>query len=356
MYSNYDLDIPPPQSRFRRPWSPEPSDLYSPSQTNHEQNTLHLPHQPRQQQGRREASDISVEALDLANYNMTLNPSGNASRYPPFRGHNQYPPSPPPIRPLASQTSLQTPSLVFGGTTSLGHTSSSRSPMRRPFSLPPPAGSHSSFPDDPCSVGHLSNYPYLASPPSIHTTQSPAIANSEIDISQFPAWSRNWYNSEGQYTSPSPYNDGLSTSTHGINPTNVSPFDPGYSYPNPEPHSPSFRYPMSYESSRDMLPWGGDPPSYGPPIDAEVKEERVRMLQREFGVKNKKLNGNDSEEGEAPVIGSVDSQGNLVTQGPKKRIAVRILEGLLALGSGATSIYGALVRSHLSHLHSILIL
>jgi len=43
------------------------------------------------------------------------------------------------------------------------------------------------------------------------------------------------------------------------------------------------------------------------------------------------------------VIGSVDKKGHLVTQGPRKRIAVRVLEGLLALGSGASSIYAAVL-------------
>jgi len=103
---------------------------------------------------------------------------------------------------------------------------------------------------------------------------------------------------------------------------------------------------MSDESSRDLLPWSGEPPSYGP-IDTEVKEERLRMLQREFGGKiRKKWNWkDDGDEGDPPVIGSVDKKGHLVTQGPRKRIAVRVLEGLLALGSGASSIYAAVVGS-----------
>jgi len=62
------------------------------------------------------------------------------------------------------------------------------------------------------------------------------------------------------------------------------------------------------------------------------------MLQREFGTKIKKKN--DSEQ---PVIGSVDRKGRLVTQGPRKRVAVRVIEGLLARGSGASAIYAALI-------------
>jgi hypothetical protein len=63
------------------------------------------------------------------------------------------------------------------------------------------------------------------------------------------------------------------------------------------------------------------------------------MLQREFGSKVNNRTG-----GEELVIGSVDQKGNLITQGPKKRAVVRIAEGLLALGSGASAIYAAVVR------------
>lgn len=101
---------------------------------------------------------------------------------------------------------------------------------------------------------------------------------------------------------------------------------------------------MSHESSRDLLPWSSEPPSYGPPVDAEIKEERIRMLQREFGAKFKKGIGmGGGEDGEAPSVGSVDEKGKLITQGPRKRVAVRVLQGLFALASGASSIYGALV-------------
>jgi len=68
------------------------------------------------------------------------------------------------------------------------------------------------------------------------------------------------------------------------------------------------------------------------------------MLQREFGSKAKKRTG-DGEEGDPPMIGSVDRKGNLVTQGPKKRTTIRVVEGLLALGSGASAIYAAVVCS-----------
>ena len=78
-------------------------------------------------------------------------------------------------------------------------------------------------------------------------------------------------------------------------------------------------------------------------MDPEIKEERIRMLQREFGAKFKNGLGMGGEEGDR-VVGSVDENGQLVTQGPKKRSAMRVLQGLLALGSGASAIYGAVVR------------
>ena len=87
---------------------------------------------------------------------------------------------------------------------------------------------------------------------------------------------------------------------------------------------------------------------YGPPVDAGTKEERLRMLEREFGRKSKDNNYGDEDgyDNRKPTIGSVDQKGNLVTEGPKKRIALRFLEIILALAAAVPSIYAALVRSH----------
>lgn len=62
------------------------------------------------------------------------------------------------------------------------------------------------------------------------------------------------------------------------------------------------------------------------------------MLEREFGGKGKAVND------EEHVIGSVDSKGKLITEGSKKRLAIRWLEVLLALLAGGSSIYAGLVR------------
>lgn len=66
------------------------------------------------------------------------------------------------------------------------------------------------------------------------------------------------------------------------------------------------------------------------------------MLEQEFGKKGKPA---DSRE---HVIGSVDEKGVLITVGPKKRVAARWAQGILALATAASSLYGALVSLVLS--------
>ncbi len=66
----------------------------------------------------------------------------------------------------------------------------------------------------------------------------------------------------------------------------------------------------------------------------------MRMLEREFGGK-----GGPKDEGEAEtMVGCIDQRGRLITQGPKKRLAVRWVQALLALTAAISSIYAALVR------------
>ncbi|KAI0797644.1 hypothetical protein C8Q75DRAFT_801577 [Abortiporus biennis] len=338
------LDTPPPGSQFRRPWSPETNDQLS-----------------RGQNQRREPSDVSVEALDLADYARTLNMRTNnhqaddpflasySSPYitPAFRAYEQYPPSPPLHRPLASRDSL--PSLASpSASSSQSHASTSRSPPlphHRPFSLPPPSSyaphyplhSHPSYSSRDSS--RLPNFNDL--PP---TAESP---QSEIDIAHFPSFTRGWYQQEQQQMKP----DDPFTSLHGSEPHIVSPFNPGYisnawradqyGYHNYSP-PPSYPYFPSHgsRSSRDVdvLPWSADPPESAPPLDPDIKEERVRMLEREFGKKGKGTN----ESGET-LVGSVNAKGRLITEGPKKRLATRWIQVLLALLAGGASIYAAAI-------------
>jgi len=192
------------------------------------------------------------------------------------------------------------------------HSASSRPPLRRPFSLPLPVH-HRNFAD---SRPHS---PYITHP------TPPADVEFEIDVSQFPVWSRDWYKSNPLHSSSfdiltTPY---LDQAKH-------SPFDPGYNHSYPS------------EPSRDVLPWTNDPPAYGAPIDADTKQERLRMLEREFGAKAKSKDGMFEEADGNPVIGSVDDRGRLITQGPKKRTANRVAQILLALAAAVPSMYAAI--------------
>lgn len=72
----------------------------------------------------------------------------------------------------------------------------------------------------------------------------------------------------------------------------------------------------------------------------EVKAERLRMLEREFGDTE---HGKNREEGPDGAVGSVDEHGRLITAGPKKRVAVKVLQALFACGTAFSGIYGALV-------------
>ncbi|KDQ60935.1 hypothetical protein JAAARDRAFT_45655 [Jaapia argillacea MUCL 33604] len=370
------LDTPPPTSQFHRPWSPDPTDpLPSLSRYNlppqgqgydydyvydHDDYTYHHP-QHRQQ--RREPSDVSVEALDLADYAMTLDHRQHQQlqpHYAPFRPP-EYPPSPPALRPLASPDSIQVPSLVSDPTgSSSSHTTHSfashsgqsrgRGTPRRPFSLPPPR-SHNSFSPSPhlepqytYDYPHSSNHDYPGVPIGGRFPPNPP---DEIDISQFPAWSRKWYHPQNTLN-PIPQNP----PKRRVPEDDLSPFDP--SFPTHKYHStpydpqvlpysgyslPSSSVPSHSAASRDALPWSSDPPDY--PLDSEIKEERMRMLEREFGGKGSRSKEEFGEEG---VVGSVDGKGNLVTEGPKKRMVVRGCQILLALAGSIAAIYGGFVR------------
>lgn len=115
---------------------------------------------------------------------------------------------------------------------------------------------------------------------------------------------------------------------------------------------PMYTSSYGHESTRDLLPWSSDPPEYGPSIDDNLKAERIRMLEREFG-SNARSNKNSAQDNDfldengKPLIGTVDNKGNLVTQGPRKRALTRVMQILLAMLAAIPSIYAAIV-SHQS--------
>ncbi|KAJ6502401.1 hypothetical protein C8R45DRAFT_1209962 [Mycena sanguinolenta] len=368
MYSTPHLDTPPPQSQFRRPWSPEPFDPTPSSSRNgtrpfHEPyygNNQYAPQQDYQPdygydypdygavpRGRREASDVSVEALDLADYAMTL----RAHQAGPYQGHYGqdmvYPPSPPANRPLARPPSVVSRMDTLSSNT---HSTPRRTP-RRPFSLPPPSTqSHSSRTSHPRSA-QSHNRPYLNNSPRFQ--QQPGRIDPEIDITSFPSWSRDWYKPRPSPASPPDIYTALPPSSW--NSKRNSPFDPS-NVLRPESFAPSSEahydpyMSMGHDSSRDLLPWSSEPPEYGPGIDDSLKEERMRMLEREFGPNAKSSglptttdNGEFLDENGQPLIGTVNAKGNLVTKGPKKRTTLRVAQVLLSMAASIPAIYAALV-------------
>lgn len=321
------FDSPPPPSRFRRPWSPDPLESFNSSRYNRG----------------REPSDVSVEALDLADYAMSLPrraPRLYDNHYN-FSPNDPYPPSPRGTRPFAqSRDSLHPPSLASPGGTLSTTTSASRSPRDRPRSLPPrsqdiPTSSQRSIPRIANHDDHL-----LSDGPYGYQDQE-----SGIDVGRFPAFTRHWYSNRRPTarSPPSAYRSVPNTES-------ISPFDPAY--PTHKHNSfDSFRkqplsdfgyhsLPSSHDShSRNVLPWvneAQDP--LAEQLDPEVKQERIRMLEREFAGKGFGKAADDEN-----MIGSADHRGRLVTQGPKKRLAIRWFQALLTLGAAVSLIYMALV-------------
>lgn len=322
---------------------------------------------------RREASDISVEALDLADYALTLRrpevaqndvysyatpqqpwmPVTSITPHPrsPNNHHRAFSPpslpypslaaSNPPDRPfsaLSRSTMMAPPSLVSNGTTShSSHTNTTNPnyPLRRPFSLPAdynrgPAIFNSHSPPPPSARG-------------VGTGRRIQLDTMEMDygvpnadVSSFPPWARKWYAHETDTTKGvSPVAKGKRTELPR-SPVEDEIFGP-------------YIPPSATASQRDLglLPWAvghtNDDPVQAAAIPDNVKEERIRMLEKEFGDRgpgrgSKQLHG-ESEH----VIGSVDDKGHLVTAGPRRRTALRWLQAIVALGAAGSGIYGALV-------------
>ncbi|TFY67043.1 hypothetical protein EVJ58_g1879 [Rhodofomes roseus] len=333
MYSDYRLDTPPPSSRFRRPWSPDPQDSLPPMPQTVDNDALDTFQPGRYLSRQREPSDVSMEALDLADYAAHLRQQPSSHPQPDFNAYDSYPPSPRAGRPLASSPdSMQAPSLVSPSASSAPSMSEvgSRVPHRRPFSMPPPSFPQRSHPSLSASGrGHYDPYVRVAGTGT----------DSEFDIAAFPSFSRAWYEADKARAPPlSP----PSLQGHGPGATKLSPFDPAYPTPDYYDSDPyTLSPPPSYNnrSSRDLVPWGSDPTEADAPVDPETKEERMRMLQAEFGGKQVGTPGEEDEE----KAGSVDGKGKLITEGPKKRLAVRCIQVLLVIAACIASVYTGLI-------------
>ncbi|KAH8827010.1 hypothetical protein DL96DRAFT_1605164 [Flagelloscypha sp. PMI_526] len=307
-----------PRSGMRRPFSPE--DRYAGE-------SHYNPYNPSSR--RREASDASVEALDLADYARTLRPQqhemyNQANPYPPFSPVS----GPPPSLLLSRGDTLST--------SAHSHSSSPRTPRRsnhRPQSLPVSYRTH--------------NYPYLHDP-ALSDPLPPAESRQDMDISHFPAFSRSWYNNNNVLHSP-PLDDiytPLAQASVFLRLIKAKPLWP--QLPSRLPSNEPYWGPgSSHGHDSAMLPWSSEPPDYGPPIDPYLKEERMRMLEREFGPNAKsssKVAQDDfTDENGKPLVGTVDDNGAMVTNGPKKRTTVRMFEILLAGVAAIPAIYAALV-------------
>ena len=313
-------------SQFRRPWSPEPSNL------GHHINAEQDPYPDDPPHARREGS---VEALDLADYARTL-ADRTQGPYPPFP---EYPPSPPSQRPLSSPHLQPTPSLTSRDTLSSTHHSSSRN---RPFSSSP------SHRHPYLGLYHTNPLPQARSEPWIET-HDPEIASSHL-----PPRSRNSYTkANGNPRLSYPDLDPHLPVSQWNSTDKETPFDPAYiphqSDPftiNPRGYLPASS--LGKESTRELFPWSDDPSHPNGPLHPAIKEERIRMLEREFGQKDYKhpnhVQGGDfTDENGKPLIGTVDKNGNLVTVGPRKRTATRVFQILLALAASIPSIYAAIV-------------
>jgi hypothetical protein len=341
MYSQtHDSEVSTPLSFSRpRPWSPDPTDplppfrtlgvrdrLLRPSQTNDTNRTSATP-----QYRRHEPSDPSIEALDLADYAHILGPSPYPSG--PTYAYDNYPlPAPARSFTVNSHVSLGLPSLVSsrGTPTSQSHSPSLRHIDYNAFPPSIPASSHTSpsvyTPPDGALYSPRGLHPPFNTPSS-----HGGIANSEIDITQFPAWSRGWYTKDSI----------RSQKTGPRSEASRAPFfDPSYRATGVIGNQYDFYAATHSSSSRDLVPWSDtDTPNYDFLLDPELKEERVRMLEHEFG------SNLESPAKEEPV-GSVNGKGRLITEGSKKRVAIRAIETLLALGIAASLVYAALVRCY----------
>ncbi|GJJ12629.1 hypothetical protein Clacol_006872 [Clathrus columnatus] len=247
---------------------------------------------------REPSSESGVDDYDLAAYSNTLR-KGQENIYPPQSPSSQptgrfgefkagrenldYPPSPIISRPFLTDDYVSSyppsPSLSYNQNPS----SSRRYPVD-PRNLPTFLA--------PLSPQAASRFP--ETPDSLAVPRSP-VAES-MDISQFPAFSRAWY------------------------------------------EKPSYPRNSSKHSDGSGLPWnmGHDSSGSSTAIDPITKRERIRMLEHEFGKEA------EVAQTTRPILGSVDANGNLITAGPKKRAIARWFQALLALAGGASAIYGAL--------------
>ncbi|KZT09638.1 uncharacterized protein LAESUDRAFT_735299 [Laetiporus sulphureus 93-53] len=318
MVSNYSLDTPPPPSRFRRPWSPDPSDPFPkisrPAYNDFGTTAFGI---------QRQVSDDSIVALDLAEYAAALNRNADSSNSREFRPYDPYPPTPPSLRPFASLASLP------AGSPSSSDLSP-RTPTSQPFSLPPPSLPQKTLQSNPS---------FSSRTHALHEAQSePNSDSSDVDLVHFPSFTRPWFNQgkpQKSFSLPAATPIG-----HGFN-TKLSPFDPAFPthvfdigpFPNPYAYTAPPSYPADSSHDLGVLPWNADSDAS---VHPNLKEERMRMLEAEFG-------GKELPPVVGEKVGSVDANGRLITEGPKTRMLVRGLQMLFVVAACLSTVYTALL-------------
>jgi hypothetical protein len=254
-----------------------------------------------------------------------------------------------PFSALSRDTMMPPPSLVSNGTTS--HSSHSNNtypnhPLRRPFSLP------ADYNRDPAIFNSHSPPP---SARGIGTGRRIQLDTMEVDysianadVSSFPPWARKWYaHEDNPRTGSFPVVKGKRTNIPR-SPVEDEIFGP-------------YIAPSAAGSQRDLglLPWTvgnmNDDPVQPNSIPDNVKEERMRMLEKEFGDRGPGRGSKQAYGDSEAIVGSVDDKGNLINAGPRKRSAARWLQALFALGAAGSGIYGAIVCAPRTTLTRILI-
>ncbi|KAF9514478.1 hypothetical protein BS47DRAFT_1343042 [Hydnum rufescens UP504] len=86
-----------------------------------------------------------------------------------------------------------------------------------------------------------------------------------------------------------------------------------------------------------FLPWNAPlgPIHFQPQLPLAVKEERIRMLEEEFGAPS----GTRNEGERTTHLGGLDSNGHLFILGKRKRKATRWAQGFLSLSASISSLY-----------------
>jgi len=233
-------------------------------------------------------------------------------------GFPEYPGTPPRSFSLASRgTYASVPPLSSGPSSVASHsrTSAARTPSRRPFSLPP---TPTQVPTD-LSFGYSPRMPRIFDPQHV-----PAYNNFTSFAPDYPP---DWQDLEKQ-----------TAASHNLPPWDPTPHIYDAEYPNFR--SPSRPYSSSNDSHRVLLPWAGDEEAKTH-ITSEMKEERMRMLEKEFNSQPAKA-GAQYGEGRK-LVGSIDAKGHIITAGPKKRAITRWAQFIFALGAMVASVYSALI-------------